>query len=516
MTDTTQGQPPAGWSWAHFKAVSLESGQWIWGTVEGGFNEKMSGSQIIVDAVIGCIPLLGDVTAVRDLIAISLGLSEDPKKREDTWQWVLFGVLLLALIPVLGGVIKGVGRLVVRFAQDAAKLRGAARAAKLAEAAKSIVAVLNHFKFIGNAEKWLLKLRFADYQGKMAWALDEFTGRVSGALDAVRRKLGSVLPDSMLQRVDALKNAMAWLRVEFKKRIPDVIKAADGQLREIQTYIRSGGETTSRTVVHEVATGEKNVTYTQEARLYEEPPPTLRSERGGWKQNPDDPRDPNFADDIAKVYQHEPGYPNLLAYPKNGKYTDIAAFSGRIRNEELDGSKKLFRMFGPGDSTLGVEVRESYAGGDWWGLGDAPAAPEAWRGPSAVLDEWNRDGYGVTAELPKDAKLKASVGKTSEQVSGKIPGQYLPGGGEQAVINLPKSTREALSAAGKRVMNSGKPEVWVDPETGIKFTLKKTGWADKDVNGAIGYQDTHGSGKVTTRTLGEREIADKKYKDNAP
>ena len=515
MPHDTQGQPPSGWTWAHFKALSAECGQWIWGTVEGSFNHKMSTSQIIVDAVIGCIPLLGDATAVRDLIATSIGLYEDPKKREDIWEWILFGVLLLALIPVLGGVVKGVGRLIVRFARDAAKLAGAARAVKMAETAQGIIKVLNHFKFVGNAEQWFLRLRFADYQGKMAKALETFTGRVSGALDAVKNKLSAVLTKGMIQRIDNLKHAMGWLRVEFKKRIPEVIRNLDDQLREVQAYVRSGGETTSKTAAHQVATGEKNITRTEEARLYEDPPPELQSVRGGWKQNPD-----KKLEQIAKVYTKPAegsGYPDLLRVdPKTGRYSSIAAFSGRITNKDLDEGQKLFRLFGPEGNTLGVKIEETSAGGGWWGLGDMPTTPEAWRGPSGVLDEFNRDGYGVTAELPKNSELKAAVGKTSEQSGTKIAGQYLGGGGEQAVVNLPKSTRGALDAAGKRVIASGKPETLVDPATGITFEIRKTPWAAEDVNGAIGYRDVPGPGKVSTQDLGEREIADKHYKGDAP
>jgi hypothetical protein len=91
--------PPGGVSWSWFKATCYDAGSWLWGTVQGAFNEKSSLSQIIVDAVIGMIPLVGDVTAVRDLIAVSIGLVDDPKKRDDTWQWVLLVVLLFALIP---------------------------------------------------------------------------------------------------------------------------------------------------------------------------------------------------------------------------------------------------------------------------------------------------------------------------------------------------------------------------------------------------------------------------------
>ncbi|GIX24664.1 MAG: hypothetical protein KatS3mg122_1895 [Caldimonas sp.] len=60
------------------------------------------------------IPLVGDVTAARDLIAVSTRLASDPAKREDTMEWVLLVVLVFALIPVIGGVIKGVGRLLIK------------------------------------------------------------------------------------------------------------------------------------------------------------------------------------------------------------------------------------------------------------------------------------------------------------------------------------------------------------------------------------------------------------------
>ena len=98
---------PGGLTLASFQSTALEVGDWIWGTAQGAFNEKATMSQIIVDAVIGMVPVVGDVTGVRDLIAVVIGLSMDPRKREDKAQWIMLVVLPLALIPVVGGVIKG-------------------------------------------------------------------------------------------------------------------------------------------------------------------------------------------------------------------------------------------------------------------------------------------------------------------------------------------------------------------------------------------------------------------------
>jgi hypothetical protein len=54
------------------KRWALDASEWLWGTMQGAFNEKQTTSQIIVDAVVGMIPLVGDVTAARDLVAVSI------------------------------------------------------------------------------------------------------------------------------------------------------------------------------------------------------------------------------------------------------------------------------------------------------------------------------------------------------------------------------------------------------------------------------------------------------------
>ncbi|HEY6877878.1 MAG TPA: hypothetical protein VI299_07650, partial [Polyangiales bacterium] len=56
----------------------------------------------------------------------------------------LVGDLLFALIPVVGGIIKGVGRLLLKVMGEVAHVAaGAQRAAHLTQAAKDIVAFLN-------------------------------------------------------------------------------------------------------------------------------------------------------------------------------------------------------------------------------------------------------------------------------------------------------------------------------------------------------------------------------------
>ncbi len=109
---------PGGLSAKEFKLFSVEAGQWLLGTVKGAWNEKLTFSQIVTDAVIGMIPVVGDVTAARDLIAVGSGLATSEEKRSHTMEWVLLVIFIFALIPVIGGVIKGVGRLSLRVTEN--------------------------------------------------------------------------------------------------------------------------------------------------------------------------------------------------------------------------------------------------------------------------------------------------------------------------------------------------------------------------------------------------------------
>ncbi len=511
---STASVAPGGLSWSAFEAMALDAGTWLWGTVQGAFNEKSSLSQIIVDAVIGMIPLVGDVTAVRDLIAVSIGMVDEPKKRDDTWQWVLLVVLLFALVPVVGGVVKGVGRLAIKAVGEAAHLAGQAeRAAHLAAAAKDMIAFLNRVG-AGNAEKWLLKLKFADHQAVILEKFNGFTVTVNRALTQIQKRLGAVLPANLATRVEALKIGLSQLAKKADEMVPKAIKELDQKLREIQQYVRSGGQTTSRTIEHTVASGEKaTVSYVDEMRLLEEGSGALRSLRGGWLQNVAS-ADPKDLSKIKAVYQHEAGFPDLLKRLDNsdgakfGTYTNITTYAGKIANRTLHEGEQVFRVFGPDGVTHGFGVRGSYPTGNgakFWGVGPAPKTAKEWRETSAVLDEWNRDSFMVVGKVVEPGKVKACTGKISEQLGEKIPGQYLPGGAQQAMFEMSEDGIKKLSVAGKEAMASGSPQKLVID--GMEFTVSPTGW--KDANGVWGYLHMPGPGTVQTMRLGAREQASK-------
>ncbi|RFP19317.1 MULTISPECIES: hypothetical protein [unclassified Duganella] len=501
MSDTQN--PPAGWTVSYFKSVCADVGSWTWGTVQGAFNEKASITQIIVDAVIGMIPLVGDATAVRDLIAVVFGLADDEEKRNSTWHWVLLVVLLFALIPVFGGVVKGVGRIIVKVAEEAAHMAAAARMAHMVEGAKEIIEFLNRIG-VKNAEKWLLALRISDHMAPLVEKFTHLMGTLDGILLKTRSMIAGISP-SLANRIQQLRGGLVRVRDKGKEMIPIAVKEFDQKLREIQAYIRSGGETTSRLALHEVATGQKVATRAEERRLVEDGVLPARSSRGGFNQNPASSLAPAK---VSKYYKPEPGYPNLLrADRETGQYNSVAAFSGKMINRELKDGEQIFRFFGPPRTTHGVDVGEAWAGGAWWGVGPPPKSAKEWREMAAVLDSFNGDGFYVSARVVGNKGPKAVVGTVSEQFGTQIPGQYLPGGATQAFFLLEDGFQEILKRVGHDFANGVKQSKIIDSNAGLEFTFHSTSWTD--TNGIWGY--IHAPGTTTTQTarVGSREQATK-------
>ena len=113
---------------------------WIWGAIQGDFNENPTIGQIITNAAITAIPLVDQVADGRDLVANLKALIWD-KRYNEMAVWLGLFFTLIGLIPSLGSLLKGVLKLVYR-------------GAKLDEVFRVFNALAK-----GNAWEWLKKLR---------------------------------------------------------------------------------------------------------------------------------------------------------------------------------------------------------------------------------------------------------------------------------------------------------------------------------------------------------------------
>ncbi|VEB98086.1 Uncharacterised protein [Cedecea lapagei] len=488
---------------AWFKETSLETGQWIWGTLQGAFNEKQTIGQIIVDAAIGMVPLVGDVTAVRDLIAVSIGLAKEPKKRESVTEWVFLVILLFALIPVIGGVIKGVGRLALRVTT---------KAAENVETLGDVIKFLNRVGE-GDAVKWLNKLNVVEYQAQLIEKMSGFCHTMITAINQIlKARVGRVLPERWQADLIRVRDGFAALQPLASKMIPQALKELDAKLRVLQALVYKGE-------IHTVATGKSRAEVRREAEAYLIERPLRDAPKQGTRF-PSLHAEERHEKRLRLKYSKK-GYPDLLGYkgksPAFGEsmvYANIASFSGEITAKsarEMAGSK-IFRAFG-NETALATKAGGSWAAGGFWGYQKVPGNAEEWRQLSAVLDEWNGNGFLVVLHLPEDLAMRmpgtnAWHGKIAEQFGQKRANQYLEGGGEQVIINLDEMLKTELNRIGEQVKATGQPaSVEIN---GVKAEFYPSGW--KDVEGVHGYNKPEGIDPpyaTYTRELHDDELRSK-------
>jgi hypothetical protein len=405
------------------EAVVAEVGDWLWGTIQGGFNEKASISQIIVDAAIGMVPFVGDVTAGRDLIASILRMVEHPEKREDKLEWVTLVLLLFALIPVAGGAIKGVGKLV---------LKAAANGSDAARVLTEIIKVLNFFGRYGDAVQFFKALNFEAHTAEILGQWRKLTQRLDDVTEVIVKKWQTVIPNAMLERLRQLQSGVRALKQIGERMIPDALKELNAKLKAVQAHLYQGEW-------HEIRGAMKSATREAEARLVTE---TINGKPTKvWKL-----KDPPFPPNTAPDFKPVTGWPDLSKPPFNdpnkGGAWAIASFSGEIKAVKLAPGTKIRRVVTDKPPTDGL----------FWSYA-LPKDGPTWRKECAVLESWSKNGFFVELVVPEPG-LWVWEGKIASQIEGDTAvataGQFLPGGDTQLLIDFKQPAHaNAQKAAAK-------------------------------------------------------------------
>lgn len=481
----------SGISTATLKKWGMEIGEGIWGTVQGAFNERQTTTQILVDAAIGMIPLVGDATAARDLLAVAIRLIKEPARRTQVMEWVLIVILIFALIPVVGGMVKGVGRIALKVGKDVAENRKI-----LAE----VIGFLNRVGH-GNAQKWLKQLDVLKFQPELISKLKGFCESISAAISQIlKSRIGKLLPDGLRSTLISMGDGLLMLRDLGVRMIPDALKELHTKLKVLQELVYQGE-------AHMLVTGEKTITREVENHLVEK---EIRAaiKSGKWPKclvvaPADKVITPRLTKQLAKYFDRskiKQGWPDLLSEITKlpglsdvEYYKRLATFSGKVEAwaaKELAG-KTIFRGFGPGGKLAGP----TNAQGGFWGIGKIPTTTEEWRVFCGLLDEWNANGFLVKVtfssldemkKFPELAnELKVWQGKISEQFGDKIKNQYLEGGGNQLFGFMPKQIDDAVALMGKAAKASG--NVGKQTVMGVEIEVVKTGWTN--IEGVHGYAE---------------------------
>jgi hypothetical protein len=143
------------------------TGNWVWGVLQGDFNEDATVSQIIAGTVLTLVPFVDQAGDIRDVVANLKKLIWE-KKYDDFWVWLSLVLTLIGAIPELGSLLKGVLKTVI------------AKGANL----ESVKKVFNYFAK-GNASTWLKKVR----DGDLAKHGQEVIAKLRSLLTYIKDKL---------------------------------------------------------------------------------------------------------------------------------------------------------------------------------------------------------------------------------------------------------------------------------------------------------------------------------------
>ncbi len=404
---------------------------WVGGAVAGEFGQKQTTGQIVFDAILSMFPLLGEGTAARDAIAICLRMGDDQEKAEDRWEWIKLVLCLIAVVPLVGGVLKGVGKLVVRALE---------RGEDLEKLAAEIVMFLNRMGR-GNAYEWLRQLDFTRYQGAVMGALGELLDRLTRASQYIVKNLGGVLPVAVRQYLAALPPKLHGIARLGGRMVPQALQDLNDCLVRVRAHMVEG------TWADITVGGAKIRTREAEGRLA-----TLA--RDGEKVRH---RKASLAD-----YVHVEGWPDLskghnVKLDKEAGddiFVTIESFSRKqpiVAETIRPGRAALARVL---DSTerernrtgaLSTNTKRS----NYW-LPRLPSDGREWREKWGVVHDWNHNGsfieltYIPTADelratgvtVPPDWEgLRVWRGQVSSQFD-KALGHYLDGGETQVVIDF--------------------------------------------------------------------------------
>ncbi|MFO0802942.1 MAG: HNH/ENDO VII family nuclease [Gemmataceae bacterium] len=285
------------------KSAAWLDDAWDWtvGTVQGDFNEDQSVSQIVVNMVLGLIPVVDQVLDARDLIANLYHLIEyyegeadrTPEQIEkdnaeffgmgrEFGLWVNIVLTGIGCFPEIGSAAKGVIKTLFKKMKD---ILGPMTPEKLKQLFEAVAEVLNKYgKF--NAKKWL-KNEFKPKLGEMVEfakalirkaieGLEEAFAKMTGSLSAVPKWLpGYDRAQQLLKRMEDWKAVLPKL----KSKVDDMVQKVRKKIEELTDKILQNEKHASK---GGVANGKDQVLKQGKAE-----PPSLDPPKRFWTKKKD-------------------------------------------------------------------------------------------------------------------------------------------------------------------------------------------------------------------------------------
>ncbi|WP_341667131.1 hypothetical protein [Alcaligenes sp. SDU_A2] len=416
--------------------------EWLWGAIQGDFNDERSTGQIVFDTAISMVPGVDQVCDARDLVANCKKINEDP---DDIDGWIFLGMTLIGLIPMVGSLIKGVLKIFfVAIRRAAPNQLGKA----VDEAMTWVITLLRKREV---QKYWRTLLGWDNVFGELAQQATQIRNRISVSTLMQAFDRGIALLQNLADMVRYLpvvgEQAQATVAMVHKVRVLATthLDRTLAPLRNIMDAIIQRLQL-EQILQHHGIVDIGNVHFRgglPEARAVTlmwdtQPPPAWLSRGEPERYKPLVP-----AQRFTQITENaKEGFPLL-------KDHEIASFAQGMTKAELRGPMRLYRVVSPGNQAASMDwVTEEV----WQQIMSSPDPKAAWRKHLAVWPDWNADGQFVTYDIPPGQTLKVYRGPAAAQIKeDALPNHYLEGGWEQIKFDA----AQVYDAAGNAVNTVG-------------------------------------------------------------
>ena len=336
--------------------------EWIWGVLEGDFNENPTVGQIITNAAITAIPLVDQVADARDLVANLKALIWD-KRYNEIAVWLGLFFTLIGLIPSLGSLLKGVLKLIYR-------------GAKLDEVFKVFNALAK-----GNAWEWLQKLR----AGELRKHADEATRMLKQVIDNIIDTLNEALSyvprwsDDLYRKLSDLIAELRVIRGKIEDMFGQITKELEQKLDDLL----------AKQEKNQVEGGSRDTLLKKQEADAPPPSPPIRVEKPGNQAE----KHKAFTtdEDVPSIYKSDPRFKDLASDPDHA-----GAIKPTTRAEAMAGLEAERQGHIKSPIERGPRGIEFYDGnGNAW---DVKAPPSAKPGKRNFFNA-EESGESIRAEL---------------------------------------------------------------------------------------------------------------------
>ena len=414
---------------------------WIWGSLQGDFNQQQTTGQIVTGTAISMIPLVDQICDVRDLIANCKKIKEDDS---DSWAWLSLGLTLVGCFPVLGSLTKGSLK-VMFLALRKSHFKELNKTGNYSRFLEGAVAQLNRYLDMPAVRKALRLYKIYNPYNYLAGKLDNVKGLLThsyllGVMDKLMqftRKLFDIVTDwgpaSLKRPVAEMWDTLVAVRNKANSMLANVLKPLTDLLDRLANRLRIEGDNAFRVHVGD------NVHLYGGARASEEIN-FIKREKPDWVDVGGDKR--NFPE-LEKFKNKEAiahGWPDIEDIPGRNTPTNGAfkTFDHSLKAIELPPGTVLYRVVDPSssDNSICWIRKEEF---------DKLTSKSSWRRRFAVWKKWNENGEYVTYTVPPGNPLKVWEGRAATQVNEDAKQYLLEGGGMQIVVDPSQLKKEYTS-----------------------------------------------------------------------